>query len=71
MGKVVGKMEMRRYYGQIRVDTSFKASNLPLQNIKNLNEKISNAVEEWSQEMAEKGLTVDVGWNWSEHTNII
>lgn len=62
--------ESRRYYGHIRVDATFNAGNLPLQNIKNLNEKIENAVEEWSQEMAGKGLNVDVGWDWSEKTNL-
>lgn len=63
-------IEARRYFGHIRVDATFNAANLPLQNIKSLNEKITNAVEEWSKEMVEKGLSVDVGWNWSEATNL-
>ena len=58
----------RRYFGHIRVDATFNAGNLPLQNIKALNEKIENAVEEWSKEMVDKGLSVDVGWDWSEAT---
>lgn len=60
----------RRYFGHIRVDTTFNAGNLPLQNIKSLNEKITKAVEEWSKEMAGKGLSVDVGWDWSEITDL-
>lgn len=62
--------EIRRYFGHIRVDTTFNAGNLPLQSIKSLNEKIENAVEEWSKEMTDKGLSVDVGWNWSEATKL-
>lgn len=62
--------EVRRYFGHIRVDETFNADNLPLQNIKSLNEKITQAVEEWSKEMVDKGLSVDVGWNWSEATNL-
>lgn len=60
----------RRYFGHIRVDATFNAGNLPMQNIKSLNEKITNAVEEWSKEMADKGLSVDVGWDWSEATKL-
>nr|DAY90276.1 MAG TPA: hypothetical protein [Caudoviricetes sp.] len=41
-----------------------------MQNIKSLNEKITNAVEEWSKEMANKGLRVGVGWDWSEATKL-
>jgi len=62
--------ESRRYFGHIRVDATFNAGNLPLQNIKSLNDKITNAVEEWSREMTNKGLSVDVGWDWSEATNL-
>lgn len=61
---------IRRYYCHIRVDSTFNAGNLPLQNIKSLNEKMENAVEEWSREMVDKGLSVDVGWDWSEHTKL-
>lgn len=62
--------EVRRYFGHIRVDATFNAGNLPLQNIKSLNEKITQAVEEWSKEMVDKGLSVDVGWDWSEATKL-
>lgn len=62
--------EMRRYFVHIRADATFNARNLPLQNIRSLNEKISNAVEEWSKEMVDKGLSVDVGWDWSEATKL-
>lgn len=62
--------EFRRYFGHIRVDATFNAGNLPLQNIKSLNEKITNAVKEWSKEMVGKGLSVDVGWDWSEDTKL-
>lgn len=62
--------EARRYYCNIRVDVTFNAGNLPKQNIEKLNEKIENALEEWSKEMQDKGLSADIGWNWSEHTNL-
>lgn len=62
--------EARRYFCHIRVDTTFNAGNLPMQNIKSLNEKITNAVEEWSKEMANKGLRVGGGWDWSEATKL-
>lgn len=62
--------EAKRYFGHIRVDATFDAENLPLQNIKSLNEKITDAVEEWSREMVDKGLSVDVGWDWSESTKL-
>ena len=58
--------ESRRYYCQISVDTSFNAGNLPKQNISILNEKIEEAISEWVVEMQEKGLSVDVMWDWSE-----
>lgn len=60
----------KKIFCHIRVDTTFNAGNLPMQNIKSLNEKITNAVEEWSKEMANKGLRVDVGWDWSEATKL-
>lgn len=63
-------VESRRYYCQIRVDTSFNAGNLPKQNIDRLNEKIEEAISNWSMEMQEKGLSLDVGWNWSEHCDL-
>lgn len=60
----------RRYYCHIRVDSTWNAGNSPKQNIEELNERLSNVLEEWSQEMQAKGLSTDVGWNWSEHCNI-
>ena len=30
----------------------------------------TNAIEEWSKEMADKGLSADVGWDWSEATKL-
>lgn len=63
-------IEDRTYYCNIRVTTSFNAGNLPKQNISDLNERIENAIEEWSMEMAKKGLKTDVGWNWSENCNL-
>lgn len=63
-------IESRRYYCNIRVDTTFNAGNLPEQNIFDLNERIENVLEEWSREMADKGLNTDIGWNWSEHVNL-
>lgn len=60
----------RTYYCNIQVDTTFNAGNLPKQIISDLNNKIENAISEWGAEMAEKGLTVGVGWNWSEHCDL-
>lgn len=62
--------EYRRYFCTIRVDATFNAGNLPMQNIQQLNEKIENVLEEWSIEMMNKGLKADIGWNWSEHINV-
>ena len=59
-------VESRRYYCQISVDTSFNAGNLRKQNISKLNQKIEEARSEWAVEMQEKGLSVDVMWDWSE-----
>lgn len=47
-----------------------RAKAIEKQNIKSLNEKITNAVKEWSKEMVDKGLSVDVGWDWSEDTKL-
>ena len=62
--------ESRRYYCQIKVDTSFDAGNLPKQNISRLNEKIEEAISEWAMEMQDKGLSVDVMWDWSERCEL-
>ena len=58
--------DVRTYYCNIHVDFIFNAGNIPKQNIQALDEKIDNAVSEWATEMAEKGLGVAVGWDWSE-----
>lgn len=61
----------RRYYCGIRVDATFNAGNLPKQNIEELNNLITNAITEWTDNMVrEKGLSVDVGWEWSEHVDL-
>lgn len=62
--------DYRRYFCQIRVDSTFNGANLPKQSIEKLNEKIENALEEWSLEMTQKGLSTDIGWSWSEHINL-
>lgn len=62
--------DYRRYFCTIRVDAAFNAGNLPMQNIQELNEKIKNVLEEWANEMMNKGLNADIGWNWSEHINV-
>lgn len=63
-------VESRRYYCQIRVDTSFNAGNLPKQNISRLNEKIEEAISEWAVEIQKNGLSVDVMWDWSERIEL-
>lgn len=62
--------DYRRYYCTIRVDATFNAGNLPMQNIQELNESLENVLEEWANKMMDKGLKADIGWNWSEHTNV-
>lgn len=57
--------EYKRYYCNIRVDVSNDSVGLS-----ELNEKIENVLEEWSQENADNGISTDIGWNWSEHLNI-
>lgn len=63
--------DYRRYYCNIRVDATFNAGNLPKQNIEDLNNRIEDVFTQWSQEMADKGLKTDIGWNWSEHLNLM
>ena len=58
--------ESKRYYCHIRVDVSNGSAD-----ISELNEKIENALEEWSQKNADNGNSTDIGWNWSEHLNLI
>lgn len=60
----------RRYYCIIKVDTGFNAGNLPMCNIRELNEKLEETISEWTQEMAKRGLSSDVEWSWSEHLDL-
>lgn len=62
--------DYRRYFCHIRVDGTFNGANLQKQSMAKLNEKIENALEEWSIEMTEKGLSTDIGWDWSESINL-
>ena len=62
--------EYRRYFCNIRVDSTFNAGNLPHQNLQELNVMIEGVLEEWAMDMQSKGLSTDIGWNWSEHMNI-
>lgn len=62
--------DYRRYFCSIRVDSTFNAGNLPMQNIQKLNEKIENAMEEWATEMINKGLKANIRWSWSENINV-
>lgn len=57
---------MKRYYCLIRVDISNESAD-----ISELNEKIENGIEEWSQKNADNGISTDIGWNWSEHINLM
>ena len=58
---------MSRYYCMIRVDLAHKGK---LKDVQELNEKIEDEIQKWSEKMAEKGVVTDIGWNWSEHTNV-
>lgn len=58
--------DKRRYYCIISVDATFNAGNLPSQNISDLNERIREVFEEWKADMESKGLSVDIGCDWSE-----
>ncbi len=63
--------DMRRYFCNIRVDSTFNAGNLPKQNIEELNNLITDAITEWIDKMTrEKGLSVDIGWSWSEQVDL-
>ena len=62
--------DYRRYYCNIRIDSTFNGANLPKQIMSDLNERIENVLYEWSIEMTNKGLKTDIGWNWSEHADL-
>lgn len=40
-------IESRRYFCNIRVDATFNAGNLPKQNVRELNDLLTNAITEW------------------------
>lgn len=61
---------IRRYYCNIKVDAGFNAGNLPKDNIRELNEKLRITIEEWAEEMTNRGLDSDIEWSWSEHLNL-
>ena len=58
---------MSRYYCIIRLDSNPEISSKAH---KELNEKLSTVIQEWADEQARSGNTVDIGWNWSEHINL-
>lgn len=60
----------KTYYCNIRVTTNYHAENLSKRDIVDLNEKITNIVEDWSVKMVEKGIAMDIGWDWSEHLGL-
>lgn len=62
--------DYRRYYCNIRVDATFNAAYLPKENIQELNDKLESVLEEWANDMINKGLKADIGWNWSEHVDV-
>lgn len=59
--------ESRRYFCTLRVDTTLNCGNLPKQSIQELNDRLEKVLTQWSEEMAQKGLSTDIGWNWSKH----
>lgn len=58
---------MSRYYCIIRLDSNPELDYEPHEA---LNERLSNTIQEWAEEQAKNGTTVDIGWNWSEHINL-
>lgn len=63
--------DIKRYFCNIRVDSTFDADHLPKQNIEELNNLITDAITEWTDKMTrENGLSVDIGWSWSEQVNL-
>lgn len=59
--------EYKRYYMHLRIDIS---GNNPEKAIKKINEKIEDLLANEGEVLASKGYSVDMGWNWSEHTNL-
>lgn len=58
---------MCRYYCSIRVDVAHKGK---LKDVQELNERMEDVIQEWSEMMMKKGVVTDIGWNWSEHKNV-
>ena len=38
--------------------------------IQKLDEKIEELINNEGETLASEGYSIDIGWNWSEHTNI-
>lgn len=51
---------MSRYYCIIRLDSNPELEYEPYEA---LNERLSNTIQEWAEEQAKNGTTVDIGWN--------
>lgn len=58
---------MSRYYCSIRVDLAHKGK---FKDVQEMNERIEDVIQKWSEKMMEKGVSTDIGWNWSEHKNV-
>ena len=58
---------MSIYYCIIRLDSNPELEYEPHEA---LNERLSRTIQEWAEEQAKNGTTVDIGWNWSEHINL-
>ena len=58
----------KRYYMTLRIDIDGKNPDKAIQKI---NEKIEDVLTDESEILASKGYHTDIGWNWSEHINIL
>ena len=59
-----------RCFCNLRVDAECDNKEAK-QGIKELNDLLTNALTEWVDKMVrEKGIHVDVGWNWSKNISI-
>lgn len=56
-----------RYFMTLRVDIT---GDNPDKAIRKLNEKIEELLTSESEILVNKGYSVDMGWNWSEHMNV-
>lgn len=59
--------EHKRYYMHLSID--IKGDN-PENATKKLDEKIEELINNEGETLASEGYSIDIGWNWSEHTNI-